>query len=147
MILIKEVYSEMIIASRAKIFSLPLLFSRPVFSASLRLRPLASAYKPKPRLRSRPAPSARSLASLSLNQRLVCEPLSCRAIYEAVEPRQGVVLDVPFVEPERKFVNVAVKMLGAGVMIDANQPTLQDGKNAFDAVGCRLTPNVFASRD
>ena len=43
------------------------------------------------------------------------------------------------VEPKRKFINVAVQVLRAGVMIDANQTALQDGKHAFDAVGRRLS--------
>jgi hypothetical protein len=91
-------------------------------------------------------PLARSLElASSLNERLVCEPLPRRAIYEANESRQGVVFDVSFVQPERKFVNVAVQMLRAGVMIDADQPALQDGKDAFDPVRRHVFANIFAS--
>jgi hypothetical protein len=104
---------------------------------------LALAYRPRRCPQSRPAPSARSLA-LSLNERLVCEPLARRAIYEAFDPRQGVVLDVALIQPERKFVNVAVQMLRAGVMIDANQAALQDGKDALDPVRCHVFANIFA---
>ena len=55
------------------------------------------------------------------------------------------VLDVALVQPERKFVNVAVKMLRAGVMIDANQAALQDSKDAFNPVGRYILAYVFAS--
>jgi hypothetical protein len=85
------------------------------------------AYTPRRHRRWRRGPLARfpALAS-SLNERLVCEPFARRAIYEAFDPRQGMVLNVALVQPERKLVNVAVKMLRAGVMIDADQPALQD---------------------
>ena len=89
--------------------------------ASFPLPILASAYRPRRDRQWRQAPLARSPGSLSLNQRLVCEPFASHAIYEAIEPRQGVVLDVALIQPERKFVNVAVKMFRAGVMIDADQ--------------------------
>jgi hypothetical protein len=44
------------------------------------------------------------------------------------------VLHVPFVEAEGEFINVAAKMLFAGVMVDANQPALHDRENALRAV-------------
>ena len=105
---------------------------------------LASAYTPRRHLRLRPEPSAHSRASLSLNQRLVRESLSGRPIYEAIEPCQGVILDVSFVQPERKFVNVAVKMLRASVMVHTDQAALQDSKNAFNPVRRYTLAHVFA---
>ena len=45
-------------------------------------------------------------------------------------------LYVPFVEPEGKFINVAAKVLFAGVMIDADQATFENRENALDAVCC-----------
>jgi hypothetical protein len=54
------------------------------------------------------------------------------------------VFDVAFVQPERKFVNVAVQMLRAGVLIDANQAALQDGKDAFNPVRCHVIADIFA---
>jgi hypothetical protein len=119
--------------------------SRQFSYVSSRPLSLASAYRPRRYPLLRPAPSVRSLASLSLNERLVCEPLSRRPVHKAFEPRQGMVLDVAFVQPERKFVNVAVQMLRAGVMIDADQPALQDGKDAFDAVRRHVFANIFAT--
>lgn len=115
-----------------------------VFCASSLPSSWPSACTPRRHPRWRREPLARSLEASSLNERLVCEPLSRSAIYEAFEPRQGMVLDVAFVQSKRKLVNIAVKMLRAGVMIDANQPALQDGKDAFDAIGRRLAANVFA---
>jgi hypothetical protein len=41
--------------------------------------------------------------------------------------------NVAFIQAERKFVNVAVQVLRAGVMTDADQAALQDSKDAFDA--------------
>jgi hypothetical protein len=113
--------------------------------ASSRTSSLALAYMPRQHRRLRRAPLARSLGASSLNERLVCEPLSGRSVYEAVEPRQGMVLDIALVQPERKFIDVAVQMLRTGVMIDADQPALQDGKDAFDAVRRHVFANIFAS--
>ena len=83
------------------------------FCASSRTPSLVSAYKPRRHRQWRRAPLARYLEASSLNKRLVCEPLSRSAIYEAVEPRQGVVLHIPLVQAEGKFVNVAVKVCDA----------------------------------
>jgi hypothetical protein len=116
-----------------------------VSSASSRSSTWASVYRPKRHRPWRQAPLARSPESWSLNERLVCESLPRSAIYEAVEPCQGMALDVALVQSEREFVNVAVQMLRAGVMIDANQAALQDSKDALDAVGCHILANVFAS--
>jgi len=38
------------------------------------------------------------------------------------------VFHVAFVQPERKLIDVAGQMLGAGVVIDADQPALENGK-------------------
>ena len=43
-------------------------------------------------------------------------------------------LHVTVVKAEGKLTDVAVQMLGAGVMIDANDPALHHRKDAFDAV-------------
>lgn len=64
-------------------------------------------------------------ASVSLDQPLVSKALALRSGHEAIEPRQGMVLDVAFVQAERKFIDVAIKMLCAGMMIDADDSTLQ----------------------
>jgi hypothetical protein len=65
-------------------------------------------------------------------------------VHETIEPRQGVVFDVAFVQAERKFVNVAVEMLLAGVMIDAINAALHDCKNALDPVRGHAIADVFA---
>jgi hypothetical protein len=125
--------------------AVPWLPCRGVSCASSHASTLALGDRPRRRPPSHRAPSARSLMSLSLNQSLVCEPLARRPIYEAIEPCQGMVLDVAFVQAERKFVNVTVQTLRAGVMIDADQPALQYGKDAFDAVRRHVFANIFAS--
>lgn len=121
-----------------------LLISQRVVSSFSRPSSLPSAYRPRRYPQSHRVPLARFLASLSLNERLVCEPLSRRAMYEAIEPRQGMVLDVAFIQPEREFINVAVEMLRAGVMIDADQAALQDGENAFDPVRGHAPAHVLS---
>src|ERR1700678_233671 len=43
----------------------------------------------------------------SLCEPLVCQPLAGNAVHKAIQPRQGMVFDVAFVQSERKFINVA----------------------------------------
>jgi len=85
-----------------------------------------------------------AVSVLSLDQRLVSQPLASHAVNETVEPRQGVVLDVAFVQAERKFINVTVQMLFAGVVIDAINSALHDRKHAFNPVGGHAIADVFA---
>jgi hypothetical protein len=80
----------------------------------------------------------------SLCESLVSQTLAGNTVNEAVEPRQGVVLDVAFIEAEGKFIDVAAKVLFAGMMIGANAAALENGKNAFDAVRGYAVANVFA---
>jgi hypothetical protein len=47
---------------------------------------------------------------------LVCQPLACRSINEAIKERQSVVLDVSFVQPEGKFVGSALLWYCAGLL-------------------------------
>src|SRR5260370_18420490 len=81
----------------------------------------------------------------SLDQRLVGEPLPDNAVNETVEPLERMPLDVAFVQPERKFINVPAKMLWTRVMVDADQPALQDRENALDAVGRYVVADEFGS--
>ena len=118
---------------------------RRVSFVSSRASSLASAYMPRRHPRLRRVPLARYLELVFvLNERLVCKPLSGHSVHEAVDPRQGMVLNVSLVQPERKFINVAVQMLRAGVMIDAEQTSLQDRKNAFHAICRHVAANIFA---
>ena len=55
------------------------------------------------------------------------------------------ILYVTFIQPERKLVNVAVQVLRADVMIDADQAALEDGKNAFRSVRSHVASHVFTS--
>jgi hypothetical protein len=76
---------------------------------------LVSAYTPKPHLQSHLILLVLS-DDRSLDQPFVSESLPAGFARQAVKPSQGVVRNVSFIEPERIFVDVAVKMLGAHVM-------------------------------
>src|ERR1700733_4548963 len=86
----------------------------------------ASAYRRGRHQQSRPAPSVCRPAACSFGKLFVGKALACRSINEAVQSRQGVVLNVPLVQTERKFVNVASEVLRTGVVIDANQTALHE---------------------
>jgi hypothetical protein len=45
----------------------------------------------------------------SLREPLICQPLAGNPIHETIKPRQGVVLDVAFIQPEGEFVDVAAQ--------------------------------------
>jgi hypothetical protein len=104
---------------------------------------LASVYRPAQYQPLRPTPSASLVRSL--NEPLVCEALASRCADQAIKARHRMVLNVALIEAESKFVNVAVKVLRAGVMIDANKAPLKDCENAFDAVRRRIATHIFAS--
>jgi hypothetical protein len=102
-------------------------------------------------LDDRPAPHLRWRLTLlvvwgsSLDQPFIGEPLASHAINEAIKPHKGMVPDITFVQTERKLINVAAKMLTAGVVVDANQTALEDGKNAFNPVRGDGTAHIFTS--
>jgi hypothetical protein len=106
----------------------------------------ASAYSAAPYRRSlRPPLAALGFwADLSCDQRLVGEPLSGRAVYEAVEPGQRMQLDVALVQPEGELVNVPAQMLRAGVMVDAENAPLHDREDALDTVGRHVAAHELA---
>ena len=52
-------------------------------------------------------------------------------------------LHVSFIEPKSKFIDVAAKMFWAGVMINANQSALENGKDAFNPVRGDVVTNKF----
>src|SRR5579872_5624069 len=97
--------------------------------------------KPKPCLRSG---RVSRVVSYSSDQPLVSEPLPGNAINETVEAVERVASHVAIVEPESKFINVAVKVLFAHMMIDAIDAALQHRENAFDAIGGYIVTRVFA---
>src|SRR5580704_3799681 len=104
-------------------------FLRPAFCVSSRTSSLALAYRPAPYQRLRPAPLTPSVTgALSLDQCLICQALPRNACHEAIKPSQCMVLNITFVQSEGKFVNVAAKMLGASMMIDAISPRLRTAK-------------------
>jgi hypothetical protein len=79
----------------------------------------------------------------SLCKPLVCQPLASRTINEAIKPRQSMVLDVSFIQPEGKFVNITAKMLFARMVIDTDQTALENGENALDSVRGNGTSDVL----
>jgi len=80
----------------------------------------------------------------SLDQPLIGQALALRSAHEAIEPRHGVVFDVALVQAESKFIDVAIKMLCAGMMIDANDAALENRENAFHPVRGHAIADVFA---
>ncbi len=106
---------------------------------------LASAYKPARYRQWRPTPWASSLAVLSLDQPFVCEALSANSINKAFNPRQGAIFHITLIQTEGKFIDLAAQMLGAGVMIDAMQATLKNGKHTFHTVCGHVIADIFAS--
>jgi len=121
-----------------------LLQSAPRVSfVSLRALSLVLACRPRRCQRLRSAPQARPVL-VSLDQSLIREALPGSAGYEAIEPCYRVVLHVAFVQAKRELVNIAIQMLRAGVMIDANKAALKDGKDAFDSVSRHVIANILA---
>jgi hypothetical protein len=86
-----------------------------------------------------------AVVAYSLDQRLVGQPLTSHAVNETIKPRQSVVLDVAFIQAERKFVHVATKVFFACVMIQADQPALHYRENALDRIGGYIVANELAS--
>lgn len=108
---------------------------------------LASPYKREPSQRLRPTPLGASVvAALSLDQRLVCETLPGAAIDKAVKPSKRVVFDVAFVQSERELIDVAVKMLRACMMINADDAALEDCEDAFHSVRGHVIANSYIAR-
>ena len=63
--------------------------------------------------------------------------------YQAVQPVKCVSFDVAFVQPECEFVNVAIQVLRAGVMVDAMQPTLHYSPDRLYAVRGDVPAHIF----
>ena len=79
----------------------------------------------------------------SLNQPRVGQTLAVYGFDEAVETVQRVNLHITLVQAKGEFVHIAVKMLRAGVVVDAIHPTLHDRPNTFNGVGVHITPAVL----
>ena len=117
--------------------------SSPLSSASSQLSTSVSGGTPK--LDQRSFRALQAALEHSLDQRLVGQPLASNAINEAVEPLQGMPLHIALIEPKSELVNVSAKMLRANVVEGAVDATLQDGPDAFDAVGRNAIADIFAS--
>jgi hypothetical protein len=70
----------------------------------------------------------------SLNQPRIRQALAVNRINEQIKPIEGVPFHVSLVQPEGEFVHIAVKVLRAGMVIDAVHPALHDGPNGLDTV-------------
>jgi len=86
-----------------------------------------------------------SVFSRSLDQFFIGEPLSGNTVDEAVKPREGMVLYVAFIEPKRELINVTIKVLWAGVVIDADQAALHNREDTLDPVRGHVVADKFAS--
>jgi hypothetical protein len=81
----------------------------------------------------------------SLCEPLVRQPLAGHAVNEAIEAVERMNFDVAFVQPERKFVNVSAKMLLAGMVVNADDPALENRENALNAVRRDIIADIFTS--
>jgi hypothetical protein len=129
-------------ADRVKASAL-LQFSRRAFSASSQICSLALADRQVLRQPSHPISSAALVSSL--DQRLIGKALAGGSANKAFKPRESMMLYVPFVQAEGKFIDVAAKVLRAGVVIDADQPALENRENALNSVGGHIVSNIFAN--
>src|SRR3990167_10481616 len=102
----------------------------------------ALADKPAQRRQSDPALSVAS--AYSRDQILVGNALASGGGDHRIEARESLALDVAFVQPERKFLDVPAQMLAACVVIDANHAALHDRENALNAVCGDVAAHVFA---
>src|ERR1700679_611042 len=73
----------------------------------------------------------------------VRDALAYYSVDERIKPLKRVPLNVALVQSESEFVNVAVKVLRARVVVDAIQSALQDSPNALDAVRVRRAPRIL----
>jgi hypothetical protein len=118
-------------------------FSRRAFSVSSRACSLALADMREPRQPSHPISSAALVSSL--DQRLIGKALAGGSTNKAFQSRESVMPHVAFIEAEGKFVNISARMFRAGVVIDADQPALENRENAFISVGGHVVSNILAS--
>jgi hypothetical protein len=100
---------------------------------------LASVYRPKPRPQLRLVPS-----EFSCDQPRISQPFSADCSNETIESFEGVILDVPFIQPPCKLTGVASKMLRAYMVKGAVNSALQDGPNRLDRVSACRASGVFS---
>ena len=68
----------------------------------------------------------------SLDQPRIRQTLSVHSFDEAIEPVKRVNLHITFVQAKGEFINIAVKVLRAGMMVDAVHPALHDCPDALN---------------
>jgi hypothetical protein len=81
----------------------------------------------------------------SLREPLICQPFTSNAIHETSKSRQGMVLDVPLIEPERKLIDIAAKMFLASMVIDTDYAAFENRENALNSVGGHVIADKLAS--
>ena len=77
---------------------------------------------------------------------LIGDSLTGDRIHEAIQPVNGVALDVPFVQPERKLVHVAANVFDADVVERASESAFEESPYAFDSVSARHAAYVLVGR-
>src|SRR5579864_100358 len=80
----------------------------------------------------------------SCGQFLVGDPALGRGSDQAVQPLEGMALHVALVQSEGELVDVAAKVLVAGVVVDAVQSALEDRPHGFNAVRMDAIADVLA---
>jgi hypothetical protein len=78
-----------------------------------------------------------------LDQPRIGQTLAVNRLNEAIEPVQRVPFHVAIVQAKGEFVNVAMQMLRAGMMVDAVHPALHHRPNRLNRVRVHVAPAVL----
>lgn len=88
-------------------------------------------------------PSYRAPLESSLDEPRIGKTLAVYGLNKTVEPCQRVPFHVSIIQAEGEFINVAMQVLRAGMMVDAVHPALHYRPNALDRVRVDSAPAVF----
>ena len=81
-----------------------------------------------------------------LSELLVCDSFARNGIDKAIQPVKGVADYVALVKTPCKLIHVAPNVLGAGMVIDAVEATLEDCPDALDRVGGDTVSAILTGR-
>ena len=94
-------------------------------------------------MRAQYRPSYRALLESSLDEPRIGQTLAVNRLNEAIEPVQRVPFHVAIVQAKSEFVNVAMQMFRAGVMVDAVHPALHNRPNTLNRVRVHIASAVL----
>src|SRR5208282_470951 len=90
--------------------------------------------------------SAQGLWAVSCRQPRIGQALPADRFDHRIQTLKAVPLDVPFVQSEREFIDVASKVLRADLVVDAIHAAFQDRPDALNRVRMGRASRVLASR-